>query len=158
MASSEESRSIGESVLGRSDPTRAVPHERDRCIRPPVSREGRKCRSANPERSVGRESRSPSPAVCVVTSLCSRQAPVKPKTPPGASRGLGSSHSILIGDGAVVPPRSGFVLRLCIRKADGVGVRPCSTTALRIQASAERLPLAVGFCPFEIPHPCRSAI
>ena len=28
--------------------------------------------------------------------------------------------------GAVGPPRSGFVLRLCIRKADGAGVRPRS--------------------------------
>src|SRR5512135_1007053 len=28
-------------------------------------------------------------------------------------------HSIPIGEGAVGPPRSGFVLRLCIRKADG---------------------------------------
>ena len=44
---------------------------------------------------------------------------VRPKTSPGASRDLESSHSISIGDGAVGPPRSGFVLRLCIRKADG---------------------------------------
>ena len=44
---------------------------------------------------------------------------VRPNTSPGASRDLGSSHSISIGDGAVGPPRSGFVLRLCIRKADG---------------------------------------
>jgi hypothetical protein len=43
---------------------------------------------------------------------------VTPKTSPGASRDLGSSHSISIGDGAAGPPRSGFVLRLCIRKAD----------------------------------------
>ena len=42
----------------------------------------------------------------------------RPKSRPGASTGLGSSHSISIGDGAVGPPRSGFVLRDCIRKAD----------------------------------------
>ena len=33
-------------------------------------------------------------------------------------RGTGSSHSISIGDGAIGPPRIGFILRLCIRKAD----------------------------------------
>jgi hypothetical protein len=47
---------------------------------------------------------------------------VRPKTSPGASRDLWSCHSISIGDGAVGPPRSGFVLRLCIRKADEVCV------------------------------------
>src|SRR4051812_6319042 len=31
---------------------------------------------------------------------------------------MGPGHSIPIGDGEVGPPRSGFVLRLCIRKAD----------------------------------------
>ena len=30
---------------------------------------------------------------------------------------MGSGHSIPIGEGEVGPPRSGFVLRLCIRKA-----------------------------------------
>src|SRR5262245_45392154 len=86
---------------------------------------------------------------------------VTPETPPGASGGLGSSHSNSIGQGAVGPPRSGFVLRLCIRKADGPGVRPRSATALRIQDSAEsahlnrRSPKCVGFCPAAIarPHP-----
>jgi hypothetical protein len=43
---------------------------------------------------------------------------VTPKTPPGGSRGMGSGDSIPIGERAVGPPRSGFVLRLCIRKAD----------------------------------------
>ncbi len=41
-----------------------------------------------------------------------------PKAPPGGPGGMGSDHSILIGEPAVGPPRSGFVLRLCIRKAD----------------------------------------
>src|SRR5208337_3782482 len=50
--------------------------------------------------------------------MSARGPSVTPKTPPGASRGLGSSHSISIGDGAVGPPRSGFVLRSCVRKAD----------------------------------------
>ena len=31
---------------------------------------------------------------------------------------MGSGHSIPIGEGEIGPPRSGFVLRLCIRKAD----------------------------------------
>ena len=31
---------------------------------------------------------------------------------------MGPGHSIPIGEGEVGPPRSGFVLRLCIRKAD----------------------------------------
>ena len=48
---------------------------------------------------------------------------VRPNTSPGASRDLGSSHSISIGDGAVGPPRSGFVLRVCIRKADQACVK-----------------------------------
>ena len=48
---------------------------------------------------------------------------VRPKTSPGASRDLESSHSISIGDGAVGPPRSGFVLRVCIRKADQACVK-----------------------------------
>jgi hypothetical protein len=75
---------------------------------------------------------------------------VMPKTPPGASRGVGSSHSIPRGDGAVGPPRSGFVLRLRVRKADEAGGKPRSTTALRIQDSAEstslncRSPSGVG--------------
>jgi hypothetical protein len=43
----------------------------------------------------------------------------RPNCPAGASTGSGSGHSISIGDGAVGPPRSGFVLRVCIRKADG---------------------------------------
>ena len=47
---------------------------------------------------------------------------VRPNTSPGASRDLGSSHSISIGRGAVGPPRSGFVLRGCIRKAGGARV------------------------------------
>ena len=59
------------------------------------------------------------PAQRIATSRCPREDPsVTPKTPPGASCGLESRHSISIGDGAVSPPRSGFVLRLCIRKAD----------------------------------------
>jgi hypothetical protein len=59
------------------------------------------------------------PTNSTVTSICPRDDPsVTPKTPPGASTGLGSGHSIPIGEGAVGPPRSGFVLRLCIRKAD----------------------------------------
>jgi hypothetical protein len=44
---------------------------------------------------------------------------VKQKSPSGASRGMGWGHSIPIGEGEIGPPRSGFVLRLCIRKADG---------------------------------------
>jgi hypothetical protein len=32
---------------------------------------------------------------------------------------MGPGHPIPIGEGEVGPPRSGFVLRLCIRKADG---------------------------------------
>jgi hypothetical protein len=44
---------------------------------------------------------------------------VTPKAPSGGCRDLGSGDSIPIGEGAVGPPRSGFVLRLCIRKADG---------------------------------------
>ena len=43
---------------------------------------------------------------------------VAPETPPGGSRDMGSGHSIPIGEPEVGPPRSGFVLRLCIRKAD----------------------------------------
>ena len=43
---------------------------------------------------------------------------VTPKTAPGGSRGLRSGDTIPIGEPAVGPPRSGFVLRLCIRKAD----------------------------------------
>jgi hypothetical protein len=31
---------------------------------------------------------------------------------------MGPGHSIPIGEGEVGPPQSGFVLRLCIRKAD----------------------------------------
>ena len=31
---------------------------------------------------------------------------------------MGTGHSIPIGEGEIGPPRSGFVLRLCIRKAD----------------------------------------
>src|SRR5262245_17780421 len=46
---------------------------------------------------------------------------VTPETPPGGSRGVGSGHSIPIGQPEVGPPRSGFVLRLCIRKADEAG-------------------------------------
>jgi hypothetical protein len=65
---------------------------------------------------------------------------VTPKTPPGASRGLASSHSIPIGEDAVGPPRSRFAFRLCDRKADEAGGKPRSTTALRIQASAESAP------------------
>ena len=53
----------------------------------------------------------------------------------------------------------GFVLRGCIRKADGAGVRLRSATALRIQDSADRALLnrrtseAVGYCPAVIPRP-----
>ena len=55
----------------------------------------------------------------IVTSPHPRADPyARPKSPPGASTGLGSGHSISIGEGAVGPPRSGFVLRGCIRKAD----------------------------------------
>ena len=50
---------------------------------------------------------------------------LRPKTDPSGlktllriTRGLGSGHSISIGEPAIGPPRSGFVLRLCIRKAD----------------------------------------
>lgn len=31
---------------------------------------------------------------------------------------MGRGHPIPIGEGEIGPPRSGFVLRLCIRKAD----------------------------------------
>jgi hypothetical protein len=63
------------------------------------------------------------PAHRIATSICPREDPsVTPKTPPGASRGLGSGHSIPIGEPAVGPPRSGFVLRACIRKAGGACV------------------------------------
>ena len=80
------------------------------------------------------------PADSITTSTHPREGPcVRPKGPSGASRGLESGHSIPIGDRAVGPPRSGFVLRLCIRKADEAGVRPCSATALRIQDSAEHV-------------------
>jgi hypothetical protein len=66
-----------------------------------------------------------SPAHLIVSLTRPREDPsVRPKTSPGASRDLGSSHSIPIGDGAVGPPRSGFVLRVCIRKADG-GLSQC---------------------------------
>src|SRR4051794_5054903 len=41
-----------------------------------------------------------------------------PKTPAGGSRGMGRGDSIPIVEGEIGPPRSGFVLRLCIRKAD----------------------------------------
>jgi hypothetical protein len=78
------------------------------------------------------------PAHRIATSSCPREdLSATPKTPPGAFRGLGSSHSISIGDGAVSPPRSGFVLRLCIRKADGAWGKPRSAPALRIQDSAD---------------------
>ena len=69
---------------------------------------------------------------CSWTRLCEDPS-VTLKTPPGASRGLGSSHSNSIGDGAVGPPRSGFVLRLCIRKTDEAWLKPGSLAALRIQ-------------------------
>src|SRR5271166_1250990 len=46
-----------------------------------------------------------------------QDASATPETPRDASRGLGSSDSNLISDGAVDPPGSGFVL-VCIRKAD----------------------------------------
>jgi hypothetical protein len=52
------------------------------------------------------------------------------------SGGYGRGQSTL-GDGAVGPPRSGFVLRLCIRKADEATLRPRSATALRIRDSAD---------------------
>ena len=60
-----------------------------------------------------------SPVHGIAILPCPSEDPsVRPKTSSGASRDLGSSHSISIVDGAVGPPRSGFVLRLCIRKAD----------------------------------------
>ena len=56
----------------------------------------------------------------LAATICPLRDPsVTPKTPPWTSRSLGPSHSISIGDGAVGPPRNGFVLRLCIRKPDG---------------------------------------
>ena len=54
---------------------------------------------------------------------------------------MGSGHSIPIGEGEVGPPRSGFVLRLCIRKADEAWGEAALATALRIQDSAESAPL-----------------
>ena len=89
------------------------------CARLPACWAGPKCLPAKPVRSGGGNPWGSSPAHLIVTLPRPCEAPsVTPKTPPGASRGLGSRHSIPRGDGAVGPPRSGFVLRLCIRKAD----------------------------------------
>ncbi len=64
--------------------------------------------------------RAVAPTHGIATSTCPRaDRSVRPKSPPVASGGLGSGHSIPIGEPAVGPPRSGFVLRGCIRKADG---------------------------------------
>jgi len=72
---------------------------------------------------------SPAHRIATVPRPC-RDPSVRPKTPPGASGDPGSSHSISIGRGAVGPPRSGFVLRVCIRKADGARVKAALTHGL----------------------------
>src|SRR5262245_35618871 len=69
--------------------------------------------------------------IAIATSIYPREDPsATPRTHAGASRSLGSSHSISIGQGAVGPPRSGFVLRLCIRKADEARGEPTLTHGL----------------------------
>ena len=75
-------------------------------------------RQARAERC-GNSWASSAPHLIVTLTRPCEDPSVTPKTPPRASRGLGLSHSISIGDGAVSPPRSGFVLRCCIRKANG---------------------------------------
>jgi hypothetical protein len=61
------------------------------------------------------------PADFIATSKRPRaDRSVTPEDRPGGSRDRGRGHSIPRGEGAVGPPRSGFVLRLCIRKADEV--------------------------------------
>jgi hypothetical protein len=90
------------------------------CIRPPACRVGPKYRPAKPVQSGGANPWGSSPAHLITTLPRPCAAPsVTPKTPPIASGGLGPSHSNPIGDGAVGPRRSGLVLRLWIRKADG---------------------------------------
>ena len=115
------------------------PNRRESSVfgRPPVE-QGQNAGPPSQCGAVGGNPRHSSPVHRIATSICPLAEPtVTPKTPPGASGGLGSGHSIPIGDGAVGPSRSGFVLHLCIRKADEAGVRPRSVTALRIQDSAE---------------------
>ena len=70
-------------------------------------------------------------------NLPARGPSVTPKTPRAGCRGMGWSDSIPIVEGEIGPPRSGFVHRLCIRKADEVWGEAAPTTALRIQDSAE---------------------
>jgi hypothetical protein len=67
-----------------------------------------------------RTPRAVAPTHGIATPTCPRaDRSVWPKSPPVASGGLESGYSIPISEGAVGPPRSGFVLRGCIRKADG---------------------------------------
>jgi hypothetical protein len=114
--------------FGRSDrsaqgdrPTkRAAPGWRELPLlgRPPVEQAKMSARKARAERwgeSLGRS--SPAHLIATLPRPCEALS-VTPKTPPIASTGLESSHSIPIGDGAVGPPRSGFVLCLCVRQAD----------------------------------------
>ncbi len=79
---------------------------------------------------------------------------------------MGSGHSIPIGEGEVGPPRSGFVLRLCIRKADeawgeaalGHGLadtRFCRTRTAELTVTAGRWFLSVGY-PYPALHDRRS--
>jgi hypothetical protein len=42
-----------------------------------------------------------------------------PKTRPRSSPGMKSGHAFPNDEGEIGPPRSGFVLRSCIRKAEG---------------------------------------
>ena len=51
---------------------------------------------------------------------------VRPKGPPGASRGVRSGYSIPMGRGAVGLPRSSFVLRRCICKVDEARGKACA--------------------------------
>jgi hypothetical protein len=80
---------------------------------------------------VGGNPRGYSPAHRIATSICPPEYPsVAPKTPLGAFSRLGSSHSISIGDGTVSTPRSSFVLRVSIPKADAAQGDPDLTKSL----------------------------
>jgi hypothetical protein len=104
-------------------PKRAAPCRRESSLtgRQPVEPTKMPARQARAERW-GNPWGSSAPHLIVTLTRPCEDPSVTPKTPPGASRGLRSSHSISIGDGAVSPPRSGFVLRCCIRKANGASL------------------------------------